>query len=44
MHFYDVVCTDPPQAIAYAKQVKALIQKALDEASDMLEDTIEHGQ
>jgi hypothetical protein len=44
MHFYDVVCADPPQAIAYAKQVKALAQKALDEASDMLEDTIERGQ
>ena len=39
MHFYDVVCADPPKALAYAKQVKALAQKALDEASDVLEDT-----
>jgi tetratricopeptide (TPR) repeat protein len=39
MHFYDAVCADPPKALAYAKQVKALAQKALDEASDMLEDT-----
>jgi len=39
MHFYDVVCTDTPQAIAYARQVKALAQKALDDASDVLEDT-----
>ena len=34
------VCTDPPKALAYAKKVKALAQKALDEASDVLEDTI----
>ena len=39
MHFYDAVCADPPKALAYAKQVKALVQKALDEASDVLEDT-----
>ena len=39
MHFYDVVCADPPKALAYAKQVKALAQKALDEANDVLEDT-----
>ena len=39
MHFYDVVCADSPKALAYAKQVKALAQKALDEASDVLEDT-----
>jgi tetratricopeptide (TPR) repeat protein len=39
MHFYDAVCADPPKARAYAKQVKALAQKALDEASDVLEDT-----
>ena len=39
MHFYDAVCADPPKALAYAKQVKALAQKALDEASDVLEDT-----
>src|SRR5438128_503998 len=29
MHFYDAVCADPPKALAYAKQVKALAQKAL---------------
>jgi tetratricopeptide (TPR) repeat protein len=39
MHFYDAVSADPPKALAYAKQVKALAQKALDEASDVLEDT-----
>jgi hypothetical protein len=39
MHFYDAVCADPPKALAYAKQVKALAQKALDEAGDVLEDT-----
>lgn len=39
MHFYDAVCADPPKALAYAKQVKALAQKALDEANDVLEDT-----
>ena len=39
MHFYDAVCADPPKALAYAKQVKALAQKALDEARDVLEDT-----
>jgi hypothetical protein len=38
MHFYNAVCADPPQAIAYAKQIKTLAQKALDEASDVLED------
>jgi len=36
MHFYDAVCADPPKALTYAKQVKALAQKALDEASDVL--------
>jgi hypothetical protein len=30
---------NPPKALAYARQVKALAQKALDEASDVLEDT-----
>ena len=39
MHFYDAVCADPPKALAYAKQIKALAQKALDEAGDVLEDT-----
>ena len=42
MHFYDTVCADPPQAIAYAKLVKALAQKALDEASAVLDDTTVH--
>ena len=39
MHFYDAVCADPSKAMGYAKQVKTLAQKALDEASDVLEDT-----
>ena len=39
MHFYDAVCADSSKALAYAKQIKALAQKALDEASDVLEDT-----
>src|SRR5689334_12210677 len=38
MHFYDAVYANPPKALAYARQVKALAQKALDEASDVLED------
>jgi tetratricopeptide (TPR) repeat protein len=42
MHFYDAVCADPSKALAYAKQVKALAQKALDEASYVLEDTTTH--
>jgi hypothetical protein len=40
MHFYDAVYVDSSKALAYAKQVKALAQKALDEANDVLEDTI----
>ena len=40
MHFYDAVCADTPKAMVYATQVKALAQKALDDASDVLEDTI----
>ena len=36
---YDAVCADPPKALAYARQVQALAQKAFDEASDVLEDT-----
>lgn len=39
MHFYDAVCADTPKTMAYAKQVKALAQKVLDDASDVLEDT-----
>ena len=42
MHFYDAVCADAPQAITYAKQVKILAQKALDEAHDVLEGTTAH--
>ena len=42
MHFYDAVCADTPKAIQYAKQVKALAQKALDEASAVLDDTTVH--
>jgi hypothetical protein len=42
MHFYDAVSADAPKAIIYAKQVKALAQKALDEARDVLEDTTAH--
>jgi hypothetical protein len=39
MHFYDAMCADTPKAIQYAKQVKALAQKALDAASVVLDDT-----
>jgi hypothetical protein len=39
MHFYDAVCVDSSKALAYARQVKALAQKALDAAGDVLEDT-----
>jgi tetratricopeptide (TPR) repeat protein len=39
MHFYDAVCADSPKAVTYAKKVKALAQKALDEASAVLDDT-----
>ena len=42
MHFYDAVCADTPKAIRYAKKVKALAQKALDEASTVLDDTTVH--
>jgi tetratricopeptide (TPR) repeat protein len=38
MHFYDAVCADTPKALKYAKKVKALAQKALDEASAVLDD------
>lgn len=38
MHFYDAVCADTPKAIKYARKVKALAQKALDEASAVLDD------
>jgi tetratricopeptide (TPR) repeat protein len=38
MHFYDAVCADTPKALKYARKVKALAQKALDEASAVLDD------
>jgi hypothetical protein len=38
MHFYDAVCADTPKAIKYARKVKALAQKALDEASVVLDE------
>jgi hypothetical protein len=41
MHFYDAVCPDTPKAIEYAKQVKALAQKALSEAGTILEEQTE---
>jgi tetratricopeptide (TPR) repeat protein len=42
MHFYDAVCADTSKAITYARKVKALAQKALDEASAVLDDTTVH--
>jgi len=42
MHFYDAVCADMPKAVKYAKQVKMLTQKALDEANAVLDDTTVH--
>jgi hypothetical protein len=41
MHFYDAVCPDTPKAVAYAKQVKALAQKALAEAHAILDAEVE---
>lgn len=41
MHFYDAVCPDMPKAVAYAKQVKALAQKALAEARSILDEQVE---
>ena len=41
MHFYDAVCPDTPKAVAYAKQVKALAQKALAEAHAILDAQVE---
>jgi tetratricopeptide (TPR) repeat protein len=40
MHFYDAVGTDTTKAIKYARKVKTLAQKALDEASAVLDDAI----
>lgn len=41
MHFYDAVCPDTPKAVAYAKQVKALAQKALAEARTILDEAVD---
>ena len=41
MHFYDAVCPNAPKAIAYAKQVRTIAQKALEEASAVLAETVE---
>ncbi len=41
MHFYDAVCPNAPKAITYAKQVKTIAQKALDEASAVLAEAVE---
>ena len=41
MHFYDAVCPDTPKAVAYAKQIKALAQKALAEARSILDEQVE---
>jgi hypothetical protein len=38
MHLYNAVCSDTPKAHEYAKKVKAIAQKVLDEASDVLDD------
>lgn len=40
MHFYDAVCPDTPKAIEYARKVKVIAQKVLDEASTVLEEEI----
>jgi len=36
MHFYEAVCPDTPQAVAYAKQVTALAQKVTLAAAEPL--------
>jgi tetratricopeptide (TPR) repeat protein len=41
MHFYDAVCPDTSKAVAYARQVKTLAQKALTEADTILEEELE---
>ena len=43
MHFYDAVCPDTPKAIEYAKKVKVIAQKVLDEASTVLEEEVSTG-
>ena len=40
MHFYDAVCPDVPKAIEYARKVKVIAQKMLDEASTVLEEEV----
>lgn len=40
MHFYDAVCPDVPKAIEYARKVKVIAQKVLDEASTVLEEEV----
>ncbi len=43
MHFYDAVCPDTPKAIEYARKVKVIAQKVLDEASTVLEEKVGTG-
>jgi len=38
MHLYNAVCSNTLKANEYAKKIKAIAQKVLDEASDVLED------
>lgn len=38
MHWYDVVYSDTAKAVEYAKKVKAIAQKSLDAASEVLAD------
>ena len=40
MHFYDAVCPDTSKAVEYARKVKAIAQKVLDEASTVLEEEV----
>ena len=40
MHFYDAVCPDTPKAIEYARKIKVIAQKVLDEASTVLEEEV----
>jgi len=40
MHFYDAVCPDTPKAIDYARKVKVIAQKVLNEASMVLEEEV----
>ena len=38
MHLYNAVCSDTPKANEHTNKFKAIAQKVLDEASDVLED------